>query len=171
MWCFRWRPFVQKYIATFVYGSQHRGLMESREIHFEPDDDQSAGLECMFLVSIFTTFMRKGVEYKKTTILNLLSRTDLHTSISVSSGSDFKGLFLYFFLFMFSSQIKFKAITCSLVLQCSFLLTLSSHCSFQHWLLNSFKVVVLLRDINQGLLSHLECWWQNTTIVRCESIV
>ena len=54
-------------------------------------------------------------------------RTDLHTSISVSSGSDFKGLFLDS-----CSHHKLQAITSSLVLECSFLLTLSSHCSFQH---------------------------------------
>ena len=70
-------------------------------------------------------FMRK-----KITILNLLSGTDLHTSISVSSGSDFKGLFLGFI--DSCSHHKLKVITCSLVLECSFLLTLSSHCSFQH---------------------------------------
>lgn len=77
--------------------------MASREIHSELDDLLGifcAGLECIFLVSIFTFVMRKGVEYKKITILNLLSGTELHTSISVSSGSDFKGIL---FGFMFSS--------------------------------------------------------------------
>lgn len=86
--------------------------MASREIHSELDDLLGifcAGLECMFLVSIFTFVMRKGVEYKKITILNLLSGTELHTSISVSSGSDFKDILFWIHVLIV------KAITCSLL--------------------------------------------------------
>ena len=72
-------------------------------------------------------FMRK-----KITILNLLSGL-----ICILQLVYLLAVIKKAFFWDSCSHHKLQAITSSLVLECSFLLTLSSHCSFQHWLLNS----------------------------------